>query len=260
MANITTLYINSKDLNSGSSTNFEYYLPQGISSLDSFYVKQVSIPYSAYVTVYPDKSNTNSSYVSISDTVGLSNVVLTAGNYSAPALAGALQTALNSSPGSRNTTYTVTYSSIEDKYTISSTSGNFIIYWVTGMNNNGQQLYRTFGFTSANSTGASSYTSINAAVVSGTSLNYYIKSNTFTLDGSYSYFQGVKDTVICQVPINVNPDGIIEYINFNPDLIPLKMMTMTNVNLQLVDEWGNEPLLNGLDWTLTLIFYNKDRL
>lgn len=259
---ITTLFINSKDANSGSATNFTYNLPQGIGNIVSYYVKNVTIPFSQYVSIYRgvyfgNETIGTNSYFQLVDTSGTWNVILTPGNYNASQLATLLQNALNMATAIAGNPYTVAYNSSTYKYTISSSGGAFTLNWQINNNAPGQYAAYSFGFPNVQSTGAALYLSPNVANLNGSSLNYYIRSSTLTLGNSYSYFQDIKDTVVIQVPINVPPGSYILYKNDNPDFINLSDATVRTIDIQLVDEYGNIVNLNGLNWNVTLVFKNK---
>jgi len=257
MANLTTIYLNSKDLSSGVISNFIYNLPQGIVNNAAYYVKNVSIPFTQFVTIYKNMSGSSNVNLAISDTNGIHNATLSAGNYNATSLANALQTAMNAATTLTNP-YTVTYNQNNYTFTIASNAGDFLVYWATTLQYPSQNLALNMGFSSsATLTGATSYTSQLSSQLSGTSLNYYVKSGTLTLDGSYSYFQNVKDTVIATVPINQVTGGYLEYQNNNPNFIPLLSSNIYSLDIQLVDDYNLPVDLNGCNWTISLVFANS---
>lgn len=253
MSNLTTIYINSKDRSTGTSTQFNYLLPLGVNDASSFYIKNVSIPSSSYVSIYPSSDGAPILFV-LSDPSGLHNVSVTAGNYSASALATLLQSALNVAVGSVD--YTVSYDINTYRYTISNnSSSNFTLFWDQVNQRNGQKVFLTYGF-AGRLDGASSYTSTQVASASGTSYNYYIKSQAFTLDKSYSYFQDKKDSVILSVPINVGPSGLIQYNDNLGRPIQLIKSNINSLDIALYDDYNNLVDLNGLEWTLTVVLVN----
>lgn len=251
---ITTIYINSKDIQSGNSSNFNYMLPIGISNATAYYVKQVSIPYSDYTTFAYPMPGFSALNFALTDTGGTHIGTFPTGNYSAFAAGVILQNELNSASSSSN--YSVTYNANTYTYTIETLDSTvFSLIWGSGQYP-GQQVYYTFGFT-GNLSGHSIYFSPNVASASGQSYNYYIKSSALTLNGSYSYFGGQKDNVIAAVPINASPGGLIQYNNQVNDWIPLRNINLTNIDIQLVDDFNNPINLLGLNWTMTIVIRNK---
>lgn len=254
--NLVTLYINSKDRSNinDPSTNFLYNLfPLGISNCKSFFVKAASIPLTNYVTVYPATSGPNQAF-NITDTAGVHTIVVPSGNYTAQQLATTLQTEINAATFPN--TYSVTYNSNTNLYNISS-SGTFTLTFTT---NNAlypyQSIGSTMGFRNADHTPANftgnSVTAPFEASLSGP-LNYYIKSSHLTVSTN-SFFQGQKNTVIACVPNNASPFGVVSYINPAPYFEPLYSTRLFQFDLQLVDEYGNNVILND-DWTVVIAFH-----
>lgn len=251
MSSITTFYFNSKDRTSGEINAPMFSFPTGISEAKSYYIKNVSIPFSSYVSIYPATGNSSTVLFAISDPSGLHNVALTSGNYGASALATLLQTALNTAVGGNS--YTVTYNMNTYRYTITNNaSANFTLYWDVVNQVRGHEIFYTYGF-SGQLTGSSTYVSTQAATASGTSYNYYIKSQALTMGKSYSYFQNRTDSVVITVPLNVPTTGLIQYNDQLGQRIPISNTNINTVDFRLCDDYGHLVNLNGLDWTITLV-------
>jgi hypothetical protein len=256
MQSITTIYINSKDATTGTGTNFKYRLPQGINDSHSFFVKNVCIPFSSLVTVYPPISGGTVNFI-VTTPAGTYVASMMPGNYSAYQAGVNLQSALNIATGDP-TNFTVTYNAYNYTYTITNNLAQiFTIQWNTVNQVTGQEVYYTYGFNNVELMGATSYTSPNASTSSGTSYNYYVRSSALTVDGCYSYYQTKKDNIICQVPLNTGPGGLILYEDINPTWLSLRASNLSQIDIQLVDEYNNLVNLQGLDWTITLVIRNK---
>ena len=132
MENITKIYINSKDLSSGTISNFNYHLPQGIGECTAFYVQTVAIPYSEFVTIAQPANGGNATFTLYTG-FGGDTVSLVPGNYTAAQAAILLQTAINTAVG--NTDNTVTYNPNTYKFTITQGLQNFSLQWLSTSNN-----------------------------------------------------------------------------------------------------------------------------
>jgi hypothetical protein len=256
-SSITTIYINSKDAASGTINNFSYILPQGIPVATEYYISSVSVPFSQYVTVYKPITGTFAQF-RMMDSGGPFTVSIPPGNYSAYALATVVQEAIQT--GSGNSNYLVLYNANTYSYSIlNSTLGfTFSILWGSTSNQHpSQNISLSLGFPVEDLTGGGEYNSTQAATSSGTSYNYYIKSQCLTLNGSYAYFNGVKDSVICQVPINASTGGLIQFVNPIGEWIPLRAINLNNIDVQLVDDYNLPIDTNGLNWTFTLFIRNR---
>lgn len=251
--NTVTLYINSKDreIKAQPSTNFIYRLfPLGMYNIESYYIKSVTIPLTNYVTVYP--STEGAQHFIISDFFGDHTVVITSGNYTAQQLAALMQTEMNAATG--GAFFNVSYSTVTNKFVITTTG----VFTIKFNENNAlfpyQSLGSVIGFRDVDynplsiSAGAEAPYEIN---LSGP-LNYYIRSSALTVMTN-SFFQGNKDNVICSVPNNGAPFTVLTFLNPAPIYEPLFNIKMSQLDLQLIDEYGNEPLLNA-DWTITISF------
>jgi hypothetical protein len=255
MSNIVTLYINSKDrvMPNSANTNFIYNLfPLGVNNVVSYYVKAVTIPVTNYVTIYPPSNGTSSQTFNFNNGISYT-ITIPVGNYTAPQLASVVQTQINAvtSPD----IYSVTYSSTTNLFTIAGTPSFTVNFTIGNYSYPYQSIGSVMGFRLNDSfhtpgifTG-SSVTAPYEASLSGP-LNYYIQSNTFTVMTN-SFFQSIKSNVICCVPNTAPPFGVITYINPNPIYEPNFKINIAQLNFRLVDEYGNEPILND-DWTISI--------
>lgn len=252
---LITLYINSKNRISGTASDFKINIsPLGMKNIKSFNIKNVTIPYSFYTTVYNNGSISGGQSVEVQ--VGfLSHVVfIPFGNYPYSDLCLIIQDQLNLNIAGSN--FSVTYNQYTSKFTISN-NVNFSILWGTTQDPSTPDyklLSNVMGFNKIDLSGSNSYTSSFTANLSGP-MNLYIKSSALTYQ-RLSYFQNKADTVVQVVPILSGYGGIIYFqdpdvrYGFNGSL------SLSNFDFQLVDEYNNTVDLNGLDWSFVICFYS----
>jgi len=256
MTSYITLYVNSKDRTnvSDSPTNFKYDLNIGTLDNYNFIVKSACIPLSNYVSVYPPKDGTGFQTFVLND-IGLHVVSVQNGNYTAQQLAQLIQTQMNAVTGSGP--YAVTYSVATNKFTITTAGNPFQIGFVG--NNYAypyQSIASVLGWRDA------SYNPINVNITSATEapfeanlsgpLNYYIKSNALGV-GINGFFQKIQDKVICAIPNNGAPFGILAYLNPNNTPQPIYASNISQLDFRLVDEYDNDVILT-MDWQVTIMF------
>jgi hypothetical protein len=255
MLNKTSIYINSKDRNTGSINNFIYFLNYGASKNICYYIKNVTIPFSQYVSVYKTDDGTALVTFVAQNSSETHNITIAPGNYTATQIASLLETEFNSVFSTSQ--ISVTYSVSTNKFTFTLVSGSpFQFYFVTNQAV-GQELFRNLGFTPyLGTTGpgyVSSLTSINSIDIAGPP-NYYIRSGALSVNSSY--FSNQQSTTILQIPINVPPLSFICYENPVDDFIKLNKSNITTIDLQLTDEYGNLIDTNGLDYTINIVLGN----
>jgi hypothetical protein len=183
------------------------------------------IPLSYYVI---NSSNNTLSVNSVSYQIA-------AGNWSASALATQLTTLLT------NQGITVTYSSVTNRFTFGSISGEFEI-------NASSTCLRQLGFSSGtHSSEELSLTSDQVVNLSGTSA-IYITSNLVT----QNYLDGVQSSVLVKVPVLSDMGTVLVYQN--PSLVASRLTNryINTITLTLLDDQGDLLDLNGLDWSISL--------
>ena len=271
MAQLTTLYINSKDrnLNSESSTKFKINLsPFGIINSTSFVIKSVTIPFSNYVT---SAKNNNTlypgyQYFTIREDIGLVtyDVKIPFGNYSYSQLATLVQDELNqASNGLTYKPYTVSFNTATNKFTIESSSVfAFDLLFSQQYANQSEtnKISYSLGFDSTDINGDvgevhSMITSTNVANLSG-GMNLYIRSQSLTFSNS-NFFNKSNDTIICAVPVLTAPNSIVCWVDQQILKQRCELRVANNIDFELVDENGYTIDLNGLNWSFVICFYNE---
>jgi hypothetical protein len=143
--------------------------------------------------------------------------------------------------------YTLTYSSLTNKLTMTHTTDSFYIdknsscWELLGLSRteNLQSITRVVNF--PNCCNLSGLNNVNIE------LNNIATKNINSLDKSIG-------SVILAVPVDVNAGGILSYQrNFEYD-IPVPIDCLEFINIVLKDDLGNFLQLNGVNWNLTLKF------
>ena len=143
--------------------------------------------------------------------------------------------------------FNVSYNSITNKFTFTNSVADF-----TFSDNESNSIFKILGFQSGNS-----YTSTSKSLAApyscdfGGLLKLEIKSNTFTLKNCNSHNKG-RSRTICSVPINSNQNGVIMYNNFTLYKSIIKNSVITDINIDIHDEFKNFIDFNNHDWSLTL--------
>ena len=270
------LTISSKDRinpSTTSSSNFVVNLPQPV-SMTNIYVKSVILPQSFY-TIPNDGSNVvagSSVVFQLVISAVFTNVYIPYGSYNNGTLATALQTALNNIA----TGFTVTISSTTAKTVISNSTTAFGL----GFDSPSQIRFgQVFGFLNGVSDPYTLPTPlfIGSTLVSGVNtiagsfivnleyfLNIYIKSSAITsaatIQSLYSSGPAVdgsntQNTTIALLPATYAFTFITweNQSDLRFEISPTYLFTQ--IDIQLVGDFGWPVDLNGQDWVLVLAYY-----
>lgn len=221
-----TNYIN------GSNCNCSFDLPSvRIPNEHHIHVSVINaiIPYSFYNI---NLSNNMLIYIigGVSYTL---NIIV--GNYNAIQLANYLTANMNG--------FTVSYNSIQNKYTFTHASQNFTLVSISS-------LLKTIGFYNKDNV------SVNFKLFSSFCANLqsiqciHIKSNFMTgnINSSDIYIQ---DT-LCTIPVNSAPNSNIVYQNTDKFTTNLYSSILNDIVIKIVNQDNAILDLNGLDWSITL--------
>lgn len=250
------LYINSVDRIGGTSSNFEIIQPNFLNVDEETEFIRVSvlkavIPYSFYSIV----GGVNNIWtIRESDADGITNVnefflSFPEGNYNIIQLKTTFAELLALS--SSTFTYTITFSTISHKLTISiSDVGKQVIFKFTQP----YSINKILGYDEADYTFTSSTTSPNVVKLSGED-SVYVKS-TLINDGSIDHASGKNSQTLVSIPIRVPHFNLIVYEKNNQEIddIIITQKHISQFKLFLTDELGNHISLNGLDWQISLLF------
>lgn len=264
MSTLTSMFINSNNLGiydivvnsenrntptTTTSTNFIISLANPINERYIAYaLKSATIPKSYYNV----QSGRNT--IQILDSVNTKTIVVPPGNYTLALLMSTIQTAINAvSPD----TFTITYDAVTARVTITSTFNDFAI------NPNAfgleslvvQQLGWNLGINYTSLTG--SLTAPNMADVSGIKSAYieiaeftkYVRNTTNAFHNFRIGMNGQFGDVIYWT----DESGYHQYFNVQQ----ANKSNIKNLNIRLVDEYGEDLDLNGLEWAFTLQLITK---
>ena len=235
-------YFNSinRNANSLSSANFNIALTNQIDPrYNAMIVHKVSMPYTYYTI-----NNTNNNIYFQDGVSGILTATITEGNYTANSLASAIGTALTAS-SSVPLTYTVTVSSVTNKFTIAAT-GSFSLFPATQTAN---AIWRTIGFNGPNQISNTTFTAPNSYNLQPTNM-VYIESN---LAPSTAYTSAGERSIILSFPINGNFGEIITYEPYSRNPIPLNNVG-SYLTFILLDDNFNVIDLNGVNWSIEVDF------
>jgi hypothetical protein len=92
--------------------------------------------------------------------------------------------------------------------------------------------------------------SINLATVHCICISTNLETNNINMTS------GLKNTrnVICSIPVDVAPNGLIIYKPHNNFKVNTFTNIISNLNIKLEDQNGNQLDLNGLDWSMSIQF------
>lgn len=143
--------------------------------------------------------------------------------------------------------YTLTYSSLTNKLTMTHTTDNFYI-------DKNSSCWELLGLSRTEN--LQSITKVayfpNCCNLSGLN-NVNIELNNIATKNINSFDKSIS-SVILAVPVDVNAGGILSYQrNFEYD-IPVPIDCLEFINIVLKDDLGNFLQLNGVNWNLTLKF------
>lgn len=177
---------------------------------------------------------------------------LTAGLYSASALATEVQTDMNASGGGE--VYTVTYSTTTFKFTIAVGAGTMFIQFALA-----SSPYRELGFTAATTSTSASLTSTNAVSLERpVALNISIRQFDATLNLGIGTGGNNKTGVgsCFVVPLSLGSGAINifkPYCSINKRKFSAAAPNFSSLDVRLTDMDGNTVNLNGLNWVMYLI-------
>lgn len=251
-----------------ASTDWPMFtLARPLSNVAAVKILEVQIPFSYYVF----NSNNNTFRLTESGGTGPANVFIPAGNYTTSTIIGVLQSALGAASTTTPTrTYTVSYTASTQKFLITASAGSFTLtFGSTG--DTGSTNPRFFLGFPAGDTVSSSTVMNSPNTVNLTGPNYlYVNSNAigtlcqvYLPAGAHNNGNGGIGPQMAKIPVNVNPGGIINWTDPDPqkwfDLEDL--FNFANIDFYLSAGSGDSqnPLqLNGQSFSLKLgVLFNQ---
>lgn len=253
----TELYLDSRQSiaavgNYANTDNALFYFDFPIQNILYAKVIEAEIPVSYYTI-----NSTNNTFT-LTDTSS-ATITLTPGNYNSSTLATTLAASLTAgSPGGR--TYTVTFNSTTQKFTIVVNTGTFSLTFGSSTDK-GLTNPRFFLGMNGGTNSSSGVTLVAPNTANITGDNYlYICSDILggligTVLPNLSQTGGQKGPQIAKIPVNVNPGEVVYY----SDPVPEKWFEIPNLNqirqLDLYLTLGTNPKklqLNGQSFSIKL--------
>lgn len=251
------VYISSVDRLSGDQSNFRIK----INPSRSFKNCLISIKDAIIPTSWYNINNNNNVFTLREELAGggsAANAVITIppSNYSlaSSSFPTVIQNLLNTnSPNSL--TYTVSYSSEKGKLTISEASVTYNFRLVFSGDSQANIL---LGYDEDTTTAlAGSQLSDNVIDLSGTKA-VYIKMN-LAYDSGYETSLSQPTNILQKIPITVNSFDVVDWTNLQiEDSRIISQAPLDSIlNIQLIDEFGIEVDMNGVDWSFTLLIQKE---
>lgn len=221
-----------------------FYLNRPLLNVAFMKVLQAEIPFSYYVI----NANNNTFFLT---EVGSTLVTLPVGNYTSSTLSTALGTALTTASGIN--TYTVVYSNVTQKFTITSTGGAFALVFGSPSDSGQSNPRLILGF-NAGTNSSTGNTLVGPNTVQITGPNYvYLNcpqlgplTETYLPQNSINLQSGQKGPQIARIPIECNPGDVSYYA----DPAPEKWFNVENLrqiqNLELYCTLGNQSVERAL--------------
>ena len=206
-------------------------------------LQQISIPYSFYGV------NHTNQYLDIVEIVSGQSfnrtVVMPAGNYSAMQYQSILLPLLNAST---HVVFTMTYSSIQNRYTIGITTQNATVHFLfeTGTHSDSSN-YAMLGFNKIDIIISSSILSQNC-IIMNTIQYLMLKTNL----GNHLRSSSGVDSVLEIININQQPNAYIFYQPINQTKYILNNNSLSSVFIELTDNNNNDLNLNGVHFHFTI--------
>lgn len=220
--------------NNGSTCDCNFSLPMiELPSQHYIYisVQNAVIPYTFY--------NINSANNQLSYTVTgylQQTLIIPPGNYNALQLGQVLT--------SNMTGFTVTYNSINNRYTIVNSTSDFTI-------NTASTALALLGLQKQ-----TSIASVNKSIVSIYNICLLskqcvcVQSNLLT--GNINNTSKSEGNILVSIPVVGQPYGLITYFNYNNIRANLYTNTISLINIRLCDQRNTLLDVNGVDWSMTL--------
>ena len=226
----------------GFMSNFEPIICEDNETM--FYsLQQISIPYSFYGV------NHTNQYLDITETVGGQSynrtVIMPAGNYSAMQYQATLLPLLNAST---HIDYTMTYSSIQNRYTIGIITQNVTVNFLFKTGTNGESSnFAMLGFDHEDITISSSILSQNC-IIMNTIQYIMLKTNL----GNHSRSSAGTDSMLEIINIQHQPNAFIFFQPLNQTKYMLNNSSLSSVSIELTDNNNNVINLNGVPYHFTI--------
>lgn len=221
-----------------TGANFENILFTSFNNASKLRLVSASIP----ITYYGVNSTNNIIY--FNENIGANaTATITSGNYTPSTLGSHLATILTAaSPNAR--TYTVTYSTITNAFTITVSAGTFRFSFGT---NTAMSAFRVLGFNQVDGVLSASQTSPNQPQLNLTSVMCLRSSELAGRLIKSNVSNQMSDNVLYIMPVTVALGELLTYYNQDSDYYEIDMKNCNKFDLMLTDLSGNILDLRGLN-------------
>lgn len=236
--NSSQLQLSSNNVDSKNDNSYIFYIPTGSILAES----QEHIYISVQTAVIPNTFYNINSYNNILCYALISNnikqyLTIPVGNYTIKDIVTYIISTM--------TNFTVSYNKTYNKLTFQNLSlANFIFYPES-------TLYGVLGFTNGLTYYSTSGLLLSANAVNVNSIQYInVKLNINT--NNITKYNVNDKNIICSIPVNINPYGVINYKNDNNFKVNTYRNEITEIILQFTDQNGNNINFNGVQWSMVL--------
>lgn len=226
-----------------SSGDFTFSFNDTVNRISEISIEKIEIPFSFYVI------NSTNNVLTFNDAAD--SITITPGNYTGSSLTTEMNIRLAIAFAGQSPN--VTFSSSTYKLTITKTAAFKVDTFADQPTSTASKMLG-FQVTSATSTSVTGDSALNISgpnyiLITSSFFTAPIQHNTLYSDSSYS-------NVFWSVPIDTSPGNIITSTPKSPIRLNYKFTVSSSdvIDLQLRDDLGNVLSLNGLDWSMHLVF------
>jgi len=239
--------------------NYNITLPERIADVSKMTVKSVEIP----ISFHNISSNIGNNCFNVTISGTTTKITIPDGNYNTTSLTSALNTAL--------TGYNLTYNNSSSKSTLTSTSGTVTVNFAIG-STGGSDKYNfksklgwLMGFRNSTYSITSTITTSESFIDLNGPRYLYLAIDEFNKGNQHSFYSPLYTSIINKniiARISLDPSnhsfGSVLPVNYSNGLLLSDTRSYTGkidllkLNVQLLDENGNNIALNGLDFSFCL--------
>jgi hypothetical protein len=136
----------------------------------------------------------------------------------------------------------ISYENITNKVTISNASTTFVLIY--------NDFLRVLGYSTSNFYTSSTTSPYCVNLYTITNIN--VETNLLTYNFCNVPNETTTQTILANIPVNSQPQGIITYENKSNYKTNLYVGELSSLEIKLKDNKGNILNLNGCDYTITL--------
>jgi hypothetical protein len=232
------LQLNSNNADAKGDNTFTFYIPSDAilaESQEHIYlsVQSAILPY----TFYNINENNNKLRYALTSNFIIETIVIPVGNYTIKDIVNYLN--------SEMTNFMVSYDKLYNKLTFTNLSTTDFKFFPTST------LYDVLGFTKG-----ITFISNNGILysVNGVNLNtvHYVNIKLNINTNNVAKYNINDRNIICSIPVNVSPYGVICYINDNNFRVNTFKNNISEVVVEFTDQNGYNINFNGVQWSLVL--------